>query len=146
MSCFGENRMVSVERVKQFTNIPSEAEWEKKDCLPFANWPTHDNVDLKDLQSLDRCQLKDVVAAKRGKLDSSVVANGDNWRVGQRQLLYLGKVMLKHSRLLFMDEATASVDSKTDAVIQKIIREDFAARTIISIAHRIPTVWTVTGF
>jgi ABC-type multidrug transport system fused ATPase/permease subunit len=72
--------------------------------------------------------------------DSIVIDNGDNWSVGQRQLLCLGRVMLKHSRLLFMDEATASVDSQTDAAIQKIIREEFADCTIISIAHRIPTV------
>lgn len=69
-----------------------------------------------------------------------MVDNGDNWSVGQRQLLCLGRVMLKRSKLLFMDEATASVDSQTDGIIQKIIREDFSSCTIISIAHRIPTV------
>ena len=42
--------MVSVERVKQYSNIPSEAEWRLKDRLPPPNWPAHGNVHLKDLQ------------------------------------------------------------------------------------------------
>ena len=50
MSCFIENRMVSVERIKQFTNILSEAAWTIKDRIPPPSWPTHGNVDLKDLQ------------------------------------------------------------------------------------------------
>lgn len=50
MSCFVENRMVSVERIKQFTEIPSEAAWKMEDRLPPPNWPAHGNVDLIDLQ------------------------------------------------------------------------------------------------
>lgn len=42
--------MVSVERIKQFTKIPSEAEWKIKDCLPSPNWPTKGDVDLRNLQ------------------------------------------------------------------------------------------------
>ncbi|KAK9015661.1 hypothetical protein V6N11_006757 [Hibiscus sabdariffa] len=70
LSCFVENRMVSVERIKQFSSIQPEATWHKEDCLPPPNWPAHGNVEIKELQSLDRCQLKDVVASKPGKLDS----------------------------------------------------------------------------
>ena len=70
----------------------------------------------------------------------TVADMGENWSVGQKQLLCFGRVILKRSRILFMDEATASVDSQTDAAIQTIIREEFSECTIISIAHRIPTV------
>jgi ATP-binding cassette subfamily C (CFTR/MRP) protein 1 len=65
---------------------------------------------------------------------------GENWSMGQRQLLCFGRIILKRCRILFMDEATASVDSQTDATIQRIIREEFREHTVISIAHRVPTV------
>lgn len=50
LSCFVENKMVSVERIKQFTDIPSEAEWENKENLPPSNWPFHGDVHLEDLK------------------------------------------------------------------------------------------------
>jgi ATP-binding cassette, subfamily C (CFTR/MRP), member 2 len=50
ISCFIENKMVSVERIKQFTNIPSEATWRIKDCLPDSNWPTKGDINVIDLK------------------------------------------------------------------------------------------------
>jgi ABC-type multidrug transport system fused ATPase/permease subunit len=132
----------------EIARIPRQTTRTALNAIPqkplFTHGTVRANIDPSNTNSLEdieralrRVELWDVVETKRGfdaPLDANFLSHG------QRQLFCLGRALLRKSKIVILDEMSSNVDIVSDALMQRVLREEFADCTILAVAHRLETM------
>jgi len=136
-----ELREIDKEALTNFFSLMQQEVYLFNETITFNIALSRDGVDHKKVKQAAQYVFADSFIGKLpNQYDFKITDNGANLSAGQGQLIAFARAMATDSQFVLLDEATSSIDSVTEHMIQKAIKQVFKDKTLIAIAHRLSTI------